>query len=789
MTTVAMQVNETGILKVISRVLFPETSTRKPLYSWRSANAGDSLARLTPVDPDSFKVERVRQRKKRTLQKRIESSFNICSDHRNTSGKIEHIDDDVKDVLGKIGVLREISINSKKLRHRPRRKSICLQNERTSALESIEEVNAHHGVDENQSRTRPDRQKPWGRDKAKRSTNMNKTSKTFLRQNIRQIARKVEEAKDASSDGFLLSVSKRPRKRRNMNRTPKKKGVLESKHESGEKEINKKNTKGTPKKKITSSESKIKGDEVLEQVKKDQISTKETEGHFSMADSKIVVDGNAFPNGKLGDDDDQHDDCSRFLILEQHKNKNDLVQNNNADNDEECVDKNRTLECTTGARLELSSECVPQQFASRLTKPSQKKCNTLRRSPRFLQVAMHSKDCANTSDSLKRIPKQMGSSMAVENCSVVSAGECAMHSKDSIDTNDSMKRISKQMGSSMVVENCSVVSTGECSSKTNHQRKLEIPSRRSKRIKRPVQYLIPSMDWKQLPRLKIDETKGMKEEVKVPVTNALTQSSSYSKASTRNSKNSNPLFLNNRGHKKEPIRGPMMDTLPCKKSEPDWNSQALELLKRANAQVKPTSSSYWDDIAEKVEDKTAEECQQKWFAMKNGTFESKSEMTRDNTSSKDPKDDDYNSDDDIFNSTPLRGLSDVVTSLTKMSLDPSEKRLHRIERQSNPDRSFENLSSSALTHESLAQDCSFIRSPLPFRPRYKAYVKRMRKGFRETVGQYRSNEEYVPSSENVLVSINGDIDIDGSLSPGGTMKIDITEGSDLDSDCNSDLEL
>ena len=205
-----------------------------------------------------------------------------------------------------------------------------------------------------------------------------------------------------------------------------------------------------------------------------------------------------------------------------------------------------------------------------------------------------------------------------------------------------------------------------------------------------------------------------------------------------------------------------------------WTKEMVEKLKEAHSKVNPISSTFWIDISEKIEGKSAEECRDKWLDMFDvSTFHQKniSNITDEET------------DDDIFNSTPFRSTHTIINN--GISPVSSEKGSHK----SNKFQAFSHLFSSPILQRRKgypsAQDADDETSPLFSRPHYKTYLKEVRAGIHNKVMANKMKKMNITKfKKNCTVLIEeGDIELGGTLSPGGTLHIQAPDEEDIEDLC------
>ena len=196
--------------------------------------------------------------------------------------------------------------------------------------------------------------------------------------------------------------------------------------------------------------------------------------------------------------------------------------------------------------------------------------------------------------------------------------------------------------------------------------------------------------------------------------------------------------------------------------EEGWSMDQLEQLRDAQLDVDPTSTSYWMDVATIVSGKSASECQAKWFSMTK-TPAPKSKSAR--VVVVPVHIDDLNEDeDDIFQSTPMRGNMFLT---------------------SNYFQSFPSVNMPTLPTPSVlpvdAENEIFVPSLDIFVPKVKpvskAFLQRMKRNFAKAEANNTTKTKTLQnrSSKNTKalteVLRDHDMDINIRLSPGGTLQV------------------
>jgi hypothetical protein len=201
-----------------------------------------------------------------------------------------------------------------------------------------------------------------------------------------------------------------------------------------------------------------------------------------------------------------------------------------------------------------------------------------------------------------------------------------------------------------------------------------------------------------------------------------------------------------------------------------WTEREVVLLREAHKEIDPKSVSFWEEASEMVGAKSSEECREKWFS----SVKTPVMPTRKIKKQQAPKFPAVYADDDIFNATPMKALFQTD------SLDESALLFGGIGGLSNLDIG------SAIKVGNASVSSS---SHAPHHPQhgYKTYIKAMKRGVRIKKG-IRPPRAGKPSKARKNLSERdgeGDFEVKGRLSPGGTLRVNAqshrdTEDDDLD---------
>ncbi|CAJ1968900.1 unnamed protein product [Cylindrotheca closterium] len=204
-----------------------------------------------------------------------------------------------------------------------------------------------------------------------------------------------------------------------------------------------------------------------------------------------------------------------------------------------------------------------------------------------------------------------------------------------------------------------------------------------------------------------------------------------------------------------------------------WREDEILLLKEAQKEVDPKSYSYWQDVADLVGTRSAEDCQEKWFSLaKTPNVRQRKKKGKANLKEipNSPQD------DDIFDATPMKALF----SKSSIEGDPLLGSIGFLSQL--------NLGSAVkvervpIDHES---------KTLATKRGYKSYIKDMR---REVLAKDKKKPPRLPKEKsskarNVREKAGeGDIELRGRLSPGGTIHMTSNVDEEIDDEYNMDEE-
>lgn len=194
-------------------------------------------------------------------------------------------------------------------------------------------------------------------------------------------------------------------------------------------------------------------------------------------------------------------------------------------------------------------------------------------------------------------------------------------------------------------------------------------------------------------------------------------------------------------------------------STDDWSLMQVQQLHDAHRTVKPTSTTFWEDIALFVNDKSSHECRTKWFSyVKTPAAKvSKKAAARDSID-----------EDDLFKATPMR-----------------EFRLPDLGRLSISEDRNEATSSTENAPQAKAND----RKPQQYQKKgYKKYLDNMRRDVQKAEKLKLKQKTKKVENKSLVVREN-EFNLNVKLTPGGTLKMNHSEGDLLEDYYDSDEEM
>jgi hypothetical protein len=189
-----------------------------------------------------------------------------------------------------------------------------------------------------------------------------------------------------------------------------------------------------------------------------------------------------------------------------------------------------------------------------------------------------------------------------------------------------------------------------------------------------------------------------------------------------------------------------------------WSSKELEMLRKSYHDANPKSSSFWDDVAQLVGSKTADECQEKWFSFAKTPNQAPRKSKKMKTLAQGTP---SMKEDDIFNATPMKTSYDLsfifgsgldlsnAEGLASFGIGSAIK--VNVERAS--DKTGPQL--NTITHG------------------YKTYIKNVKRDVNNCI---KHKFPKAPKTKKIketvtLKDAEGDFEVRGKLSPGGTLQV------------------
>ena len=189
-------------------------------------------------------------------------------------------------------------------------------------------------------------------------------------------------------------------------------------------------------------------------------------------------------------------------------------------------------------------------------------------------------------------------------------------------------------------------------------------------------------------------------------------------------------------------------------NENQWSQGQVENLFTAQSQVNPTSSKFWHEVAAFVPHKTAQQCHDQWF---------KSPYKKENKfNTKVPNIDDCgdSDEDDIFNSTPMRGLLCNFKSFSPSPIPKSPRGGNFICTQDDDQ--------SIFSSKGYSPPITLVAQ--------KGYIKRLKRRNRRTRIVPAAKRENKDRAKNFAEVAVGNNIIRGKLNADGNVQIDGIDG-------------
>lgn len=231
------------------------------------------------------------------------------------------------------------------------------------------------------------------------------------------------------------------------------------------------------------------------------------------------------------------------------------------------------------------------------------------------------------------------------------------------------------------------------------------------------------------------------------------------KASDAEAKKSLPVSKRRRIFKMELKKSVRYDngrlSLDSADDDNQWSEDEVILLREAHKRIDPKLVSFWDEVSEMVEGRSAVECREKWFALVKTPVIRTRKPPRQRPSIGDliPT----LSGDDIFNATPMKDIFLAGNGCESVALFGN----------------IANLSPFAFGSAIKVGNTN----KMPDHPEkitqrgYKTYIKEMKRGVNKK-SKGKLPAKAAKSTKNLAVSAGeGDVEMRGRLSPGGTLRL------------------
>lgn len=197
-----------------------------------------------------------------------------------------------------------------------------------------------------------------------------------------------------------------------------------------------------------------------------------------------------------------------------------------------------------------------------------------------------------------------------------------------------------------------------------------------------------------------------------------------------------------------------------------WTWQQIASLRSAYANADPCSDQFWEDIANQIDGQSEDECRKKWFSLVNTPAAKKTQTQQtkrkhDGVAPKREVDE-----DDLFNSTPMRLqlLDDCADEKKHQVLDIDFGSPIVV------DESYKGNQAAGYDDEAKVD---VVAARLGYSKTYIKNLKRdISKGGKEKVRKKKIHPVRDTGPRGISSAIDcGDLEVKGTLSPGGTMRV------------------
>lgn len=212
-----------------------------------------------------------------------------------------------------------------------------------------------------------------------------------------------------------------------------------------------------------------------------------------------------------------------------------------------------------------------------------------------------------------------------------------------------------------------------------------------------------------------------------------------------------------------------------------WTEIQLFSLRNAHTSVDPRCVNFWEEVASTVDGKNEEQCKEKWFALVKTPVPKKKKARNRATGHTSPQTNAAPGDeeDDLFNATPMR--SQYMSDDDNDSHGPVETTFDFDVGSPIIDEGH-----SGTFQENEYDDGTETAAPIS-RVGYKSYIQNMRRDIsRAAKAKKRKNQALSihQGGPRVLSGTidHGDLEVNGSLTPGGTVRLRTVDWKDEEED-------
>jgi hypothetical protein len=196
-----------------------------------------------------------------------------------------------------------------------------------------------------------------------------------------------------------------------------------------------------------------------------------------------------------------------------------------------------------------------------------------------------------------------------------------------------------------------------------------------------------------------------------------------------------------------------------------WTQQQIASLRSAYANADPCSDQFWEDIAKQIDGQGEDACREKWFSLVNTPAAKKTQIghtkKRNDAVHRGEVDE-----DDLFNSTPMR------LQLLDDCDDEKKHQVFDIDFGS-PIVVDESCKGKQITGYDEEAELDVVKGRMGYSKTYVKNLKReISKGGKEKVRKKKIRQIRDTGPRGISSAIDyGDLEVKGTLSPGGTMRV------------------